>query len=495
VSSDLSPPQPDLTGGPRHFHLIGVGGAGMNGMATMLVAMGHRVSGSDVKGSAVLERLGALGVQTSVGHDPANVGDADFVVSSTAIKASNPEVVEAGRRGIPVLSRADLLAAICARCRTLAVSGTHGKTTTTAMLAAVLNEAGFNPSYLVGGELPGGRGGAFWSGGPWLVVEADEADGTFVRLGAQGVIVTNVEPDHLDYFGDEKALASAFERFVAQAPGPRIVCGDDKTASSLASGDRGVITYGTSEGSDYQISTVDLAAGGSTFEVHARGASLGRFELIVPGLHNVRNATAALAMAAEVGASPTAARAALAHYAGVGRRFEWRGTKDGVTYIDDYAHNPGKVRATLAAAQHGQWGRIVAVFEPHRYSRTAALWQDFADAFDGADAVVVTGLYAAGEEPLPGISGRLVANAVSTSHPALPVEYAESRTDLVAVLQGMLRPGDLCLTMGAGDVTTLPGDLLGGAGRGPRPNGAGGPRAQDREGQDREAQDRDEGGR
>ena len=299
------PHLPDLAGGPWQFHLVGVGGAGMNGIATILMGMGHRVSGSDVRGSGVLERLAALGVKTFVGHDAANIGDADFVAFSTVIKGGNAEVAEARRRGVPALSRADMLAAICSRCRTLAVSGTHGKTTTTAMLAAVLSEAGYNPSYLVGGDLPGGRGGAFWGGGPWLVVEADEADGTFLRIGAQGVIVTNVEPDHLDYFGDQAGLASAFERFVAEAPGPRIVCRDDETASLLGDGDHAVITYGTSEGSDYQIGAVGLSAGGSRFEVRTRGGSLGRFELAVPGLHNVRNATAALAMAVEVGASQT----------------------------------------------------------------------------------------------------------------------------------------------------------------------------------------------
>ncbi len=286
------------------------------------------------------------------------LADADFVAFSTAIKAGNAEVAEARRRGLPVLSRADLLAAICRRCRTLAVSGTHGKTTTTAMLAAVLTEAGFNPSYLVGGELPGGHGGAFWGGGPWLVVEADEADGTFLQLGAQGVVVTNVEPDHLDYFGDEAELAKAFERFIEPSPGAarrmprrpdrRLGWPSDWSATATQSP-----PTAQPQGSDYQIEAVELVRRRVEFEVQASGRSLGRFELRCPGLHNVRNATAALAMAMEVGASPTAARAALARYAGVGRRFERRGSKDGVTYIDDYAHNPGKVRATLAAAQQG----------------------------------------------------------------------------------------------------------------------------------------------
>ena len=466
VQVDSSSELPDLAGGPWHFHIVGLGGAAMNGIATMLLEMGHRVSGSDLKNSAVLERLSTLGVKTFVGHDPAYVGDADFVAFSSAIKASNVELAEARRRGVPTLSRATLLSAICGRCRTLAVSGTHGKTTTTAMLKSVLAEAGYDPSYLVGGELPGGHGGAHWAGGKWLVVEADEADGTFLHLGAHGVVVTNIEPDHLDYFGDEAGLASAFESFVGQASGPRILCRDDKTAATLADRLEEATTYGTSAGSDYQIDRVELSATGSRFEVHARGSSMGLFELAVPGLHNVRDATAALAMAAEVGASPGAARPALARYSGVGRRFELRGARNGVTYIDDYAHNPGKVRATLAAAQQGGWGRIVVVFEPHRYSRTAALWRDFADAFEGADTVVVTGLYAAGEDPLPGVSGRLVADAVMASHPALPVEYAETRGEVVAVLRRILQPGDLCLTMGAGDLTTLPDDLLAGAGGG-----------------------------
>ncbi len=466
MQPDASRATPDLAGGPWQFHIVGLGGAAMNGIATMLLAMGHRVSGSDLKNSVVLERLGALGVKTFVGHDGSHVGGADFVAFSSAVKAGNVELAEARRRGVPTLSRAAVFSAICARRQTLAVSGTHGKTTTTAMLTAVLTEAGYDPSYLIGGELPDGHGGAHWTDGEWLVVEADEADGTFLRLGAQGVVVTNVEPDHLDYYGDETSLARAFEAFISQAPGPRVLCRDDRTASLLAHALPEVTTYGTGDGSDYQIGPVELSATGSRFEVRAEGRSLGPFELAVPGLHNVRNATAALAMATEVGASTAAARLALAHYSGVGRRFELRGSKDGVTYIDDYAHNPGKVRATLAAAQQGKWGRIVAVFEPHRYSRTAALWQDFADAFEGADALVVTGLYSAGEDPLPGVSGRLVADAVVASHPDLPVEYAEIRTDLVGLLRRLLQPGDLCLTMGAGDLTTLPGELLAGADNG-----------------------------
>ena len=451
---------PDLDRGQLHFHLVGVGGAAMNGIAALLVAMGHIVSGSDLQRSPVLERLDGLGVRTFTGHDPSHVDQADIVAFSTAVSASNVELAEARRRGVPTLTRAEVLAAICHTRRTLAVSGTHGKTTTTAMLAAVLVEAGFEPGFLIGGELPGGRGGASWGSGKWFVVEADESDGTFLRLGAEGVVVTNVEADHLDYYGDEAAIASAFQEFVEQAPGARVVCSDDPRAAAISQAVPGVTTYGSLGRSNYRISAVELSAMGASFELSAAGRSLGRFQLGVPGLHNVLNASAAIAMAVEVGAEPDAARAALAAYSGVGRRYELRGQAHGVTYIDDYAHNPGKIRATLAAARNGGWGRVVAVFQPHRYTRTAALIHDFADAFEGADLVVVTGLYPAGEEPLPGVSGRLVADAISASHPVQHVEYAETRTELVAVLERLLRPGDLCLTMGAGDLTTLPDDLL-----------------------------------
>ena len=267
---------PALPGSPAAwFHIVGVGGAGMNGIATLLAAMGHMVSGSDLQASPVLERLDGLGVETFIGHEAANVAGADFVAFSTAIRSDNVELTEARRRGTTTLRRAELLAAICRSRRTLAVSGTHGKTTTTAMLAAVLNEAGFDPGFLVGGELAEGRGGSGWGSGQWLVVEADEADGTFLQLGAEGVVVTNVEPDHLDYFGDVDALASAFEAFIRQAPGPRVVCLDDKTAASLARAVPGVITYGTAEDADYCISAPQLSASGSRFEVSVAGEEPG----------------------------------------------------------------------------------------------------------------------------------------------------------------------------------------------------------------------------
>ncbi len=259
--------------------------------------------------------------------------------------------------------------------------------------------AGLDPGYMVGGEVHGAQGGAAWGQGPWLVVEADESDGTFLRLGAQGAVVTNVEADHLDHYGTEEALARAFRTFLEQAPGPRVVCLDDPGAAALAAAVPGVTTYGTSAAAAYRIERAELSPGATRFDVSAQGKPMGTFELPVPGLHNVRNAVAALATAVSIGVGPEVAREALAAYTGVGRRFEWRGARDGVSYVDDYAHLPSEVQATLAAARQGGWERVVAVFQPHRYSRTAALGRDFGGAFGDADVVVVTGIYPAGRGP------------------------------------------------------------------------------------------------
>lgn len=467
MGTDVVPGALDLVGGALGIHIIGAGGAGMSAIAEVLVGMGHAVSGSDLQGSATLERLERLGVRTYVGHCADNLGAPAAVAYSSAIDQENVELAEARRRGIRALSRAELLAAICRTRSTVAVSGTHGKTTTTAMLVAILEAAGFRPSYIVGGDVPGGLGGGRWAQGPLLVVEADESDGTFLRLGAQGVIVTSVEADHLDFYGDLASVESAFAQFVAEARGPKVICLDEPGAAVLAGpaagepgGPGGLITYGTAEGSWYRVSGVSLERSSASFELSAGGEALGRFLVAAPGMHNVLDATGATAMALALGAPPAAARSALATFAPVRRRFELRGTAGGVTYIDDYAHNPGKVRAALATARHGGWSRVVAVFQPHRYTRTVALLDGFADAFVDADVVVVTAVYSAGEAPLAGVSGMLVADAVRAAHPDLSVEYVEGRSDLVELLEGLLRPGDLCLTMGAGDLTTLPDELM-----------------------------------
>lgn len=439
-------------------HIVGVGGAGMSAIATVLAAMGHTVTGSDLKDSPGLERLRALGVEVVVGHAGDNVGAADLVAISTAIPERNPEVVWAREHDVEVLRRAEILAAITRTRRTVAVSGTHGKTTTSSMLALVLIEAGVRPSFIVGGEVNEIGTGAAWDTGDWLVVEADESDGTFTELARDAVIVTSVEPDHLEHYGGFESLVGAFEQFVDDRSGPAVICADDEGAAALAERS-GATTYGTNDAAHYRMSDVVSAGAGTAFDVVHDGAVLGQVRLPVPGLHNARNACAALVCGMELGVAFEDAARALARFAGVARRFEFRGESDGVTYVDDYAHLPTEVRAALQAARQNEWGRVVCVFQPHRFSRTASLWAEFADGFDDCDLLVVTDVYPAGEAPRPGVSGKLIVDAVLEHDPWHSVAYLPRRPELIRYLEQVLRPGDLCLTLGAGDLTSLPDEL------------------------------------
>jgi UDP-N-acetylmuramate--alanine ligase len=477
MSEDLAPL--DLSA-PRAIHVVGIGGAGMSAIATVLARMGHRVSGSDLRGSAMFDRLTALGVTTVVGHDPANVpAGADAVVISTAIPRTNVEVQEADARGIPVFRRADALRAIVAARTTVAVAGSHGKTTTSSMLALILRAAGRKPSFVIGGDLNEVGTNALWEeGGDRLVVEADESDGTFLELAPHDVIVTSVLPDHLDHYGDFDALVEAFATFLAHAPGVRVVCADDDVCVALAARDEvrahggPLVTYGfadaSTSGTHYRIDGYTGARGGSTFTVvrasgptSASGDVLGVIELPVPGRHNASNAAGAVALALELGVPFADVQRALGGFGGVARRFQFRGERAGVTFVDDYAHLPSDVDAMIHAAREGGWGRVVAVFQPHRYTRTEALWRDFADAFVGADTLVLTDVYAAGERPRPGVSGRLVLRAVLDAHPDQHVVYLPHRADLVRHVPGLAREGDVVLTLGAGDLTTAPDEWLG----------------------------------
>lgn len=446
---------------PKRIHLVGAGGAGMNAIGLVLAEMGHHVSGSDLRPGPGTTRLAALGARVSIGHDAANLGQAQLVAHSSAVPPGNVELAAARRSGIPVLSRAQLLRAICALKQTIAVAGTHGKTTTSSMLALCLVAAEEHPSFLIGGEVNEIGSGAVWdTDGDWFVVEADESDGTFLELGAQGALVTNIEADHLDHYGTFDALVESFDRFVDSTSGPRVVCADDVRSAELARRIGDCATYGMAADARYRITAATSSRTGSSFELAVGGTSVGRFELPLPGLHNVTNAAGALAAALELGAAASPMIEALGRFGGVARRFERRGEHRGVTYIDDYAHLPSEVAAAIAAAATGGWNRIVAVFQPHRYTRTASLWQDFADAFMGADHLVLTDIYPAGELPLPGVSAELVLGALLDAHPRASVAYLPGRADLRAYLGTLLRHGDLCLTMGAGDLTTLPDELM-----------------------------------
>jgi len=447
-----------LLAAPGRVHVIGVGGVGMSAIATVLAQMGHQVSGSDLKASPVTERLAASGVSVVIGHDPANVASADVVTYSPAVAESNIELAEARRRAIPVVRRSSILAAIAGARRCIAVAGTHGKTTTASMLSLVLVEAGFHPSFVIGADVNETGTNAVWDGGDWLVMEADESYGSFGDLSCEVALVTNVEPDHLDHYGTFDALTDAFRRYLRAASG-RVVSADDPVAAELGA-EIGAVSVGTAGGADYLMSALSAERSSIGFDLTGPDGRLGRIELAVPGMHNARNAAVAVVGALVIGADFEAAGAALARFAGVPRRFEFRGEAGGVTFVDDYAHLPTEVRATLAAARAGGWRRIVAVFQPHRYTRTAALATSFADAFEEADLVFVTEVYSAGEAPMPGVSGRLVADAVASSGAHPRVVYVSSRRELVAAVAAMLRPGDLCVTLGAGDLTTVPEELI-----------------------------------
>jgi UDP-N-acetylmuramate--alanine ligase len=447
-------------GRPRRIHVIGVGGAGMSAIATVLARMGHDVSGSDLRDGPVLARLRASGVRASAGHDPANVAGAEVVAISTAVAETNPELRAARQAQIAVHTRAETLAALAAERRCIAVAGTHGKTTTSSMLALVLVEAGLSPSFLIGGELPQVGTNAVWGEGEWLVVEADESDGTFLSLRPEIAIVTNVEPDHLDHYGSVASLEEAFGSFLLSAGSAAVVCADDPVAARLAPPD--AVRYGFAEEADVRLANLRGGRSDVSFVLEQGGTTLTEVELPVPGVHNALNATAAVVAASVIGVSLADARRALARFGGVARRFEFRGERNGVVFVDDYAHLPGEVLATLAAARRGGFGRVVCVFQPHRYSRTAALAGSFADAFRDADVLVVTGVYAAGEEPLPGVSGALIADGVRRAHPGTDVTYVPARGDVAAHLRSVLRPGDCCISLGAGDLTGLPDELLAG---------------------------------
>jgi UDP-N-acetylmuramate--alanine ligase len=446
---------------PRQVHIVGVAGAGMSAIALLLARMGHAVSGSDIKDAAVLERLAAAGVTVHVGNRAENVpATADAVVYSTAIPLGNPELAAAEQLGIPVLHRSAALAALSAIRRTVSVAGSHGKTTTASMLALVLRSAGWAPSFIIGGEVNEVGTNAAYGDGEWLVVEADESDGTFLHLHSDAALVTNIEPDHLDFYGGFDGLRGAFERFFDAVSGPVVASADDPVSRAIAGGRSGVRTVGSAPDADYRIVDEHTDTRGCRFALVGPGG--GRIEIAVPvGVKAAANAAAATAIALELGVEPEAAVRALAGFGGVARRFQVRGERDGITFIDDYAHLPSEVAAAIETARQGPWKRVVVVFQPHRYSRTATIGPAFADAFSAADMVVLTDVYPAGETPVPGISGRIVVDAVRDAHPDLPLEYLPRRADLAGVPARYAGPGDLVLTLGAGDLTALPDVWLG----------------------------------
>ncbi len=452
----------------RQIHLIGIGGAGMSAIATILLARGWNVSGSDVARGPATSRLEALGARVAIGHRADNIDGAQLVVTSTAIGGDNPERAAAEAAGIPIWRRARVLAAIMAGGRSVAISGTHGKTTTTSMMGLMLTQAGFDPTVLIGGELNDFGGNARPGLGEWVVAEADESDASFLEMEPDRAIVTNIEADHLDFYADHAEIIRTFARFFDRLrPEGRIVaCLDDPAVAQLLAGGRWpALTYGLTSPADMTAEAVEpaKAGGGAAFTPIWRGERLRRVRLGVAGRHNVLNALGALACALDLGAPIEPLAEALAIYQGAQRRWQIKGRSGGVEVVDDYAHHPTELRATLAVAREqvliGRHRRVVGIFQPHRYSRTRALAVPFGESLRQADLLVVTDVYGAGEKPIDGVSGREVWEAaIAHGHP--DAHYLPTLDETRAFLSGRLREGDLCLTMGAGNVWQVGESLL-----------------------------------
>ena len=446
---------------PQRVHLVGVGGPGMSAIAIALAEMGHMVSGSDIRERQLLDRLRSSGVTVHIGHDRHHVHDADVVTYSTAIPADINELDEARKRGIPTVHRSEVLGAICRRTNAFGVAGTHGKTTSSSMLMLMLAAAGREPGFVIGGDVADVGTGARWSDSGTFVVEADESDGTHLRLPLAGTVLTNVDVDHLDNYGTFDAVIEGFQRYIDAVEGPVVVGADCDVARRLIGG-RNVVTFGTAEDATYRAAHIEPQRNGNRFSVVHAGEIITNVDLPMRGRHNVLNALGALALAAELGVEPSVAAEALRTFGGVARRFDVRGVTDGATLIDDYAHLPAEIEAALASTREStpDWSRVVAVFQPNRFNRMSEISDQYALSFRDADLIVITDIYSSGTQPIPGVTGKLVVNAILEAQPQSRVVWMPKRESLVKFLASELRPGDLCLSMGCGDIATLPDELL-----------------------------------
>ena len=452
---------------PHRVHLVGIGGIHMSAIARILLAWGHSVSGSDVKISPLTDRLRELGAAVHQGHDAAHIGDAELVVYTAAAQADNPELAEARRRGLPVLQRAEMVARLMAGRRAVAVAGCHGKTSTTALIAFILHHAGRDPTFLVGGEMVDLATNAQAGRGPEIVVEADEFAGAFLHYHPQIAVVTNVEPDHLDYYGSFPRLVTAFRQFLSQVPadGTIVACADDPTLREMLSRPQQhppirarVVPYGLTKGAEFFAENLlRKDVGGFSFLLQYPGEPVGSFETGLAGIHQVRNALAAIAVASVLGLPQEAVRDAVARFRGVQRRFQHVGDAAGVTVMDDYAHHPTEVRATIAAAvQRFPGRRLVCLFQPHTFSRTQYLLDGFRACFQGVDELLIAETYAAREEPTAGMSARELAEVLDNP----PARYVGSLDEAPAAVLAVLRPGDIFFTIGAGDVDRVGPEVL-----------------------------------
>ena len=440
----------------QRVHFIGIGGIGMSGIAEILLTMGYAVSGSDLRSSAVTDRLQSLGATIFVGHAAANASASDVVVTSSAVAKDNPEVLEARSRKIPVVPRAEMLAELMRLKYGIAVAGMHGKTTTTSMVAAVLAGGGLDPTVVVGGRVDALGSNARLGKSQYLVAEADESDRSFLKLSPILAVVTNLDREHMDTYRDMADVESAFLEFMDEVPfyGAVTACADNPALRALLPRvTPKVYTYGESPDADFRLRLLQREEGcHASFEVNTRGLVLGPFHLNVPGRHNVLNATAAIAIGIQLGIAPDEIASALRAFRGVDRRFQTRGVANGVTVVDDYGHHPTEIRATLQAARECGYGRVLVLFQPHRFSRTRDLMDDFATAFGDADSLYVLDIYAASEHPIEGVTGELLAARVREASGGI-VLYSPSFEDAIERLARDARPGDLVLTLGAGNVS------------------------------------------
>ena len=443
---------PELIG--KRVHFIGIGGAGMSGLARIALSHGIKVSGSDAKDSNVVIALTALGANVSVGHKGENVDGADLIVFSTAISENNPERLRALELGLPIIARATALALLMSESKSIAVAGTHGKTTTSSMLTVALQATGADPSFAIGGTITASGSNAHRGTGDFFVAEADESDGSFVAYHPYGAIITNIEHDHVDFFADENAVFEAFTDFVTtiDSEGFLIYCNDDKGSRKLGSAvtNTRTFTYGTSPDSDLVIDQITLLPIGSSARAIWHGKVIGKLELSVPGHHNLMNAAAALAAGIVLDQAPGEMIDGLATFKGAGRRFEIKGTVNGIRVIDDYGHHPTEIEVTLTAARRfaGE-GRLIVVFQPHRYSRTKAFIDNFATTLDLADEVIVLEIYAASEKPIAGISSEAIVEKMTHG------KFIPNFIDAVDAVVKSAKPGDVVITLGAGDVSSL----------------------------------------